>query len=95
MNMPTLRSLARVARWPAILVLSCALLACDSTASPDKVHVEFWKMSLKPKFTAYFNTLLASYEAAHPGVALEWVDVPWDVMQTKLTAAIVARSAPA
>jgi putative chitobiose transport system substrate-binding protein len=95
MSTPMLRSLVRFARWPAMLLLSCALLACDRTAAPDKVHVEFWTMSLKPKFTAYFNTLLANYEVAHPGVALEWVDVPWDVMQTKLTAAIVARSAPA
>ena len=78
-----------------MLLLGLVLLACDSTAAPDKVHVEFWTMSLKPKFLAYFNTLLASYEAAHPGVALEWVDVPWDAMQTKLTTAIVARSAPA
>ena len=81
MSQRMLRSLVRFARWPAILLLSCALLACDSTAAPDKVHVEFWTMSLKPKFTAYFNTLLASYQAAHPGVALEWVDVP-GTMQT-------------
>ncbi|TMG81572.1 MAG: extracellular solute-binding protein, partial [Betaproteobacteria bacterium] len=51
-------------------------------------------MSLKPKFTAYFRTLVKQYEAVHPNVELEWVDVPWDALQTKLTAAIVAGSAP-
>src|SRR5205823_11237857 len=45
--------------------------------------------------TPYFRDIVARYEAAHPGVTLEWVDVPWDTLQTKLTAAIVARTAPA
>ncbi|HET8875259.1 MAG TPA: extracellular solute-binding protein [Casimicrobiaceae bacterium] len=81
-----------------IALLACVvtvLVACDSAAGPRKLHIEFWTMSLKPKFTGYFDTLVAQYEAAHPGVELEWVDVPWDALQTKLTAAIVAGSAPA
>jgi putative chitobiose transport system substrate-binding protein len=76
------------------LVLA-ALVSASALAARDSVHVEFWTMSLKPKFTAYFKDLVAHYEAANPGVTLEWVDVPWDTLQTKLTAAIVARAAPA
>jgi putative chitobiose transport system substrate-binding protein len=68
---------------------------CDDTRRSGKVHVEFWTMSLKPKFIAYFEARIAQYQAAHPHVELEWVDVPWDALQTKLTAAIVAGSAPA
>jgi putative chitobiose transport system substrate-binding protein len=77
------------------LLTMCILLASGAVSAADKVHIEFWTMSLKPKFTAYFRTLVEQYEAAHPNVELEWVDVPWDTLQTKLTAAIVAGSAPA
>ena len=79
----------------SLLLVACVLVASGQVAAADKVHVEFWTMSLKPKFTAYFKTLVKQYETAHPNVELEWVDVPWDAMQTKLTAAIVAGSAPA
>jgi len=78
-----------------LLALVCGVWPARAGAASEKVHVEFWTMSLKPKFTQYFKALVRQYEAAHPNVELEWVDVPWDVLQTKLTAAIVARSAPA
>jgi putative chitobiose transport system substrate-binding protein len=82
------------ASWRAAGAIAIALLA--STGAPaEPVHVEFWTMSLKPKFTPYFETLVARYQASHPDVTLEWVDVPWDVLQTKLTAAIAGGSAPA
>jgi putative chitobiose transport system substrate-binding protein len=78
-----------------LLLAAVAVCGCARTSSTGKVHIEFWTMSLKPKFTPYFKTLVAQYEASHPDVELEWVDVPWDTLQTKLTAAIVAGSAPA
>jgi len=79
----------------SLLLTACIVLASGPAPAADKVHVEFWTMSLKPKFTPYFRTLVTRYETAHPNVELEWVDVPWDALQTKLTAAIVAGSAPA
>ena len=78
-----------------LLMMACVLLVSGPAPAADKVHVEFWTMSLKPKFTVYFKTLVKQYEALHPNVELEWVDVPWDALQTKLTAVIVAGSAPA
>ena len=85
---------ARWRRASSLLLVACSLLGSGPAPAADKVHVEFWTMSLKPKFTAYFKTLVKQYEAGHPSVELEWVDVPWDALQTKLTAAIVAGSAP-
>jgi len=79
----------------SLLSMACILLSPGPAPAADKVHVEFWTMSLKPKFTAYFRTLVDRYEKTHPNIELEWVDVPWDALQTKLTAAIVAGSAPA
>jgi len=86
---------ARVVRLALCVLIAGALVGCGEDASPRKIHVEFWTMSLKPRFTSYIRTRVAQYETAHPNVELEWVDVPWDTLQTKLTAAIVAGSAPA
>src|SRR2546423_14423996 len=80
-----------LARWMSRISLTCVLLAfAANAAGASRIHVEFWTMSLKPKFTSYFRTLVAQYEASNPNVELEWVDVPWDALQTKLTAANVA-----
>ncbi|MFZ6770368.1 ABC transporter substrate-binding protein [Undibacterium sp. Di26W] len=57
--------------------------------------IEFWTMSLKPKFIPYFQQLVKNYEAQHPGVKLEWVDFPWDILQLKLITAIAAGTPPA
>ena len=73
----------------------CSILVSGMATAKEPIRVEFWTMSLKARFTPYFKDLIARYEAGHPDVKLEWVDVPWDTLQTKLTAAIVARSAPA
>src|SRR5258708_34225659 len=89
-------SAARCFRRIAILALvACGAFAVAEVDAAAKVHLEFWTMSLKPKFTPYFRTLVTQYEASHPDVELDWVDLPWDTLQTKLTAAIVAGSAPA
>ena len=84
--------LRRIARFALV---AFSLLCAGFVQAADKVHIEFWTMSMKPKFTPYFKGLVREYEATHRNVELEWVDVPWDTLQTKLTAAIVAGSAPA
>jgi putative chitobiose transport system substrate-binding protein len=58
-------------------------------------HIEFWTMSLKPKFVPYFDDLVQRYQALHPGVEIEWVDFPADLIQTKLVTRIVSGSPPA
>ncbi|MFA9217555.1 MAG: ABC transporter substrate-binding protein, partial [Sphingomonadaceae bacterium] len=50
---------------------------------------------MKPKFTPYYTALVRNYEAANPGVQVEWVDFPWDIIQTKLVTRIVAGTPPA
>ncbi|QJQ07366.1 extracellular solute-binding protein [Undibacterium piscinae] len=66
--------------------------ASAHAAAPEKI--EFWTMSLKPKFIPYFQTLVSKYEAQHPGVKVEWVDFPWDILQLKLITAIAAGTPP-
>ncbi len=60
-----------------------AVALCMSAALASE-KIEFWTFSMKPKFTPYFETLVKTYEAGNPGVKVEWVDFPWDVIQTKL-----------
>ncbi|WP_371865341.1 ABC transporter substrate-binding protein [Duganella aquatilis] len=64
-----------------------------SAYAADKI--EFWTFSMKPKFTPYYETLVRNYESANPGVKVEWVDFPWDIIQTKLVTRIVAGTPPA
>src|SRR5471030_145519 len=73
-------------------VAAVALLAPQAYAVEK---IEFWTFSMKPKFTPYFNAVVASYEAQNPDVKIEWIDFPWDVIQTKLVTRIVARTPPA
>ncbi|MES2152742.1 MAG: extracellular solute-binding protein [Pseudomonadota bacterium] len=79
-----------------IKILLTALMAlCASTTLAAGTKIEFWTFSMKPKFTPYFESVVQRYEAANPGVKLEWVDFPWDVIQTKLVTRIVAGNPPA
>lgn len=79
------------------LLLACLALglALPPGAAAPAQHIEFWTFSLKPKFTPYFDGLVKTYQAQNPGVTIEWVDFPWDLIQTKLVTRIVAGTPPA
>ena len=51
-------------------------------------------MQLQPQFTDYFKNLIATFEAENPGVKVNWVDVPWSAMETKILTAVSAKTAP-
>ncbi|AUH50573.1 sugar ABC transporter substrate-binding protein [Chromobacterium sp. ATCC 53434] len=74
-----------------------ALLACGlaAPASADKIRLEFWTDSLRPTFDGYFAGVKKHYEALHPNVEVQWVDVFNDNFETKLNAAIAAGRPPA
>ncbi len=78
----------------ALMALGLSATAA-AVAPPADAKIEFWTFSMKPKFTPYFESVVRSYEAANPGVKIEWVDFPWDVIQTKLVTRIVAGTPPA
>ncbi len=78
------------------LVFAGAATMAGALAAPAPVQkIEFWTFSMKPKFTPYFDGIVRNYEAANPGVKVEWVDFPWDIIQTKLVTRIVAGTPPA
>ncbi|HEY0060924.1 MAG TPA: extracellular solute-binding protein [Telluria sp.] len=81
-----------------IKILLTALMAIGlsiQAALAADTRIEFWTFSMKPRFTPYFEGVVRNYEAANPGVKVEWVDFPWDVIQTKLVTRIVAGTPPA
>jgi putative chitobiose transport system substrate-binding protein len=51
-------------------------------------------MQLQPKFTDYFQKAIAQFEQANPGLKVNWVDVPWSGMESKILAAMQAKTAP-
>jgi len=62
----------------------------------DAAHkIEFWTLSMKPKFTPYFQNVVQKFQALHPEIQVEWVDFPWDILQLKLITAIAAGTPPA
>ncbi|TJZ79068.1 extracellular solute-binding protein [Chitiniphilus eburneus] len=71
-----------------------ALLASGG-AHAEKVKIEFWTMSMKPRFDAYFEDVVKRYEAQNPDVDVVWTDLPWDVIRSKFTAAVAAGQPPA
>ncbi|WP_031293554.1 ABC transporter substrate-binding protein [Leptolyngbya sp. Heron Island J] len=88
------RFLTRMASWATAGIL-IAIAGCGGGAEESgKQEVEFWTMQLQPKFTDYFNQLIADFEAANPEVDVVWVDVPWSDMQSKILTAVSAGTAP-
>jgi putative chitobiose transport system substrate-binding protein len=71
------------------------VISCRPTPSPSKnPEIEFWTMQLQPKFTDYFNQLIARFETENPGVKVRWVDIPWAAMENKILTAVSAKTAP-
>ncbi|MFG6099409.1 sugar ABC transporter substrate-binding protein [Leptothoe sp. ISB3NOV94-8A] len=86
--------LARMASWAAAGVL-VAIAGCGGgNEQSGKQEVEFWTMQLQPKFTDYFDQLIADFETANPDVDVVWIDVPWADMQSKILTAVSAGTAP-
>lgn len=73
-----------------LLAAALALL----TGSSQAQRLEFWTMQLSPQLDGYMHGLIARYEAAHPGVKIKWVDLPWAEMERKVLTAIAAGQAP-
>ena len=62
----------RFQRLLAIGLCAAAMLLHPVAFAKDgKQHIEFWTMSLKPKFVPYFDNLVKRYEAENPGVEVE------------------------
>ena len=59
-----------------------------------KTKLQFWTISLQPTYTDYINNIIKEFEKDHPDVTVEWVDIPYNALKQKLTAAIAGGVPP-
>lgn len=74
-------------------LVTVLLLTSDIAAAP-RARLEFWTISLQPFFTGYIQGLITRYEQGHPGISIRWIDVPAQVIDQKLLAAIAGGVTP-
>lgn len=72
----------------------CVRTLSVSTDAPGRTRLELWTLALKPTFNAYMAERIAAFEAANPGVRVDWIDLPFDAVDRKLIAAAAAGRAP-
>ncbi|MEU8002289.1 sugar ABC transporter substrate-binding protein [Catellatospora sp. NPDC049111] len=100
----------RTRRWfvTAAVTASFALatagcgLGSDETATPDgkipagelKGEISFATLALKPTFDEYINGLIKKFEADHPGTKINWIDLPFQGAQEKITTDAQAGTLP-
>jgi putative chitobiose transport system substrate-binding protein len=69
--------------------------AAETGSSPAGGQtLEFWTMQLKPTFETYVNGLIGTWEKAHPGVKVTWVDLPANEIENKTLTSAASGKAP-
>lgn len=66
----------------------------DTASAGKETTLEFWTIDLKASFGDFFNNLISKYEEENPGVKINWTDIPYDDMQSKLVTAVAGGTAP-
>lgn len=90
----------RWTRWAISILAGMSLtlpLGCTGTSessAPEGDRLEFWTMQLQPQFTDYFNQRIETFEADRPELEVQWTDVPWSAMESKILTAVSAQTAP-
>lgn len=80
--------------WFLSGLLLTILVSCASPQANSDSSIEFWTMQLQPQFTSYFNALNQRFESENPDNKIQWVDVPWNAMESKILTAVSAQNAP-
>ena len=75
------------------LIGACGAQTTQTTAS-GKSKIVFWTMQLKPQFDKYMTDLIAGFVKENPTAEVEWVDIPWGEMETKILSSVAAKTAP-
>ena len=68
-------------------------VGCRPQARSDQ-SLQLWTLQLAPKFDAYLNGVIGSWQADHPKAPVRWTDLPWGSVERKLLAAVFGRTAP-
>ncbi|NUN64695.1 sugar ABC transporter substrate-binding protein [Pseudanabaena biceps] len=76
------------------LLGACGAQTTQSNSSAGKNKIVFWTMQLKPQFDKYMTDLIAGFIKENPTAEVEWVDIPWGEMETKILSSVAAKTAP-
>ena len=74
--------------------MAVAPAGCAERESADGAKLEFWTLALRPHFDEFILERIDAFEAEHPGVEVNWVDVSFDAVDRKLIASAAAKRAP-
>ena len=66
----------------------------EKKASGQEETLEFWTIDLKATFGDFFNEMIQQYEKEKRGVKINWTDIPYDDVQSKLVTAVAGGTAP-
>jgi putative chitobiose transport system substrate-binding protein len=96
-----MRKFRQMAIWALLSLLTTWMVSCSTgnvtstkQSASGKAEIEFWTMALKPRFTDYFQNLIATFESQNSGIKINWTDVPWDGMENKILTAVSAKTPP-
>ncbi|WP_414527938.1 ABC transporter substrate-binding protein [Nodularia chucula] len=100
--MMQLRKFKQLAAWAFVGLLTSWLVSCSTAnvstntqqSTSGEATIEFWTMQLQPQFTDYFQSLIANFEADNPSINVNWVDIPWSAMESKILTAVSANTPP-
>ena len=68
--------------------------AAPQAAEGETAELQFWTISLQPKFTDFFNDLIKDYEKAHKNITIKWTDLPIATIQQKLITSAAGGTSP-
>ena len=79
---------------PLSLLLALAACGPEPSEQSDTITIEFWTIALGDAFADYILGMISTYEEAHPGVKIKWVDVSGGEVAEKFLAALVGDTPP-
>ncbi|MEI6427812.1 MAG: sugar ABC transporter substrate-binding protein [Pseudanabaena sp. ELA607] len=90
------RTFGKILGWSGLFLLSACGVAKNggNNNAGGAGKLVFWTMQLKPQFDAYMKDLVTAFEKANPETKVEWVDIPWAEMESKILSAVAAKTAP-
>jgi multiple sugar transport system substrate-binding protein/putative chitobiose transport system substrate-binding protein len=89
--------LAAVLAGAAVLASACVAggsAAGGGSGSTKSATLTFWTINLKKNFNGYITGLIRTYQKTHPGIRINWVDVPGTDIATKLLSALASGDVP-
>lgn len=66
----------------------------ETSPAPEPITIEWWTINLKNTFGEIMQGYIDGYQADHPNVTIDWVDVPGNEVAQKYATALAGGSAP-